>query len=275
MVMLDENQRDSLSTIDKQGGYKAKFPDKNNVIAWTEGENRTWQTLIERQLTIVENRACDTFVQGLDELALPTDRVPQLTEVNETLKKTGWSMQAVPGTVLVSDFFTMLSQRIFPVANFIRVPESLNYIQQPDVFHEVFGHGPLLLCPEYADFVQWYGEMALTFNQQQRQLLSRVYWYTVEFGLMHTPKGMRILGAGILSSYEETLSCLGEDSNRDPQYIPFTIANTMKMPYDYQQIQQTYFLLTDLDQLWALQTTPHLKDQLKSSNNPEDGLINC
>ena len=273
--MSNNKEIHSSSKLDKQGGYQAKFPDENNVIAWTATENNTWKTLIERQLTIIENRACDKFIQGLSELALPTDRVPQLTELNEKLQKTGWSMQAVAGTVLVKDFLTLLSQRIFPVANFIRVPDSLNYVPQPDVFHEVFGHGPLLLCPEYADFVQWYGEMALSFNQQQRQLLSRVYWYTVEFGLIESPKGKRILGAGILSSYEETLSCLGEDPNHQPQYIPFCIANTMKMPYDYQKIQETYFLLNNLDQLWALQTTPHLKDQLVSPNNPEDGLINC
>lgn len=253
--------------------YIAKWPDKNGIIHWDELENQTWSTLIHRQKEVVKNRACDAYLECLDCLQLPMDRLPQLSEVNTVLQKTGWKMVPVKGTVLITEFFTLLKNRQFPVANFIRIPEELDYLQQPDVFHELFGHGPLLLNHYYADFMQWYGEMALTFSGKKRKILSRLFWYTIEFGLIQSPKGLRIFGGGILSSYAETLFSL--ESNK-PKRLPFNIEIVLKTDYDYQQIQPNYFILESMEQLFEIQSDELLLG-LKDIDDSEvqETFINC
>lgn len=253
--------------------YIAKWPDEKGIIHWTDAENQTWQTLIKRQKKAVQNRACDEFLEGLEALQLPMDCVPQLSAVNAILKKTGWEMEPVHGTVLITEFFTMLKNRKFPVANFIRVPEELDYLQQPDVFHELFGHGPLLLNPAYADFMQWYGTMALEFSGKKRKILSRLFWYTIEFGLLQTSKGVRIFGGGILSSYAETLFSL-ESSN--PKRLPFDLSMVLKTDYDYQVIQPNYFILDSIDQLFKLQADQFLLKLIDGGDEEvQDTFINC
>lgn len=253
--------------------YTAKWPDHTGFIAWTETENNTWKTLISRQYETVQNRACDEYLAGLIELQLPHDRVPQLHEVNKILKKTHWEMVPVHGTVLITEFFTMLKNRQFPVANFIRTPEELDYLQQPDVFHEFFGHGPLLLNPIYANFMQWYGSMALECSGKKRKILSRLFWYTIEFGLLQTSNGLRIFGGGILSSYAETLFSLESDK---PTRLPFNIETVLKTDYDYQVIQPNYFILENLTQLFELQSSVLLR-QLSDidDNTAQETFINC
>ena len=253
--------------------YQAKWPNSEGIIEWTDTENATWHQLIERQNTVVKNRACDEFLLGLEMLQLSQKKVPQLIDVNKILKKTRWEMVPVQGTVLITEFFTLLKNRQFPVANFIRIPEELDYLQQPDVFHELFGHGPLLLNPLYADFMQWYGTMALAFSGKKRKILSRLFWYTIEFGLIQTHKGLRILGGGILSSYAETLFSLESEK---PKRLPFSISTVLKTDYDYQKIQPNYFILNNLEQLFELQSDALLK-QLKEIDDGEaqDTFINC
>jgi len=236
----------------KKEKYIAKWPDSNNIIQWTDIENQTWQTLSERQHVTIKDRACDEFIVGLQELDMPTNRVPQLQDLNKKLAKTSWEMVAVAGTVYVDEFFTMLKNRKFPVANFIRVPEELDYLSQPDVFHEYFGHGPLLMNQQYADFIQWYGEMALKLSKKQRQRFSRFFWYTIEFGLVNTTSGLRVLGAGILSSHKETISSLGESPSEIPAYAPFDLKETLTREYDYTVVQDKYFVLDGIDQLYNL-----------------------
>lgn len=253
--------------------YTAKWPNENGLIEWTETENNTWKTLITRQYETVQHRACDEYLAGLAELHLPSDRVPQLQDVNKILKKTAWEMVPVHGTVLITEFFMMLKNRQFPVANFIRVPEELDYLQQPDVFHELFGHGPLLLNPIYADFMQWYGNMALQFSGKKRKILSRLFWYTIEFGLLQTPNGLRIFGGGILSSYAETLFSLESDQ---PQRLPFDITTVLKTDYDYQSIQPNYFILDNLAQLFELQSSELLLQLSDTDDNTaQETFINC
>jgi len=235
--------------------YIAKWPNEKGVIDWLSTENETWQVLIKRQNEIVKNRACDEFMIGLDELQLSPNSVPQLSSVNKRLKKTGWEMVPVNGTVLLNEFFTLLQNRKFPVANFIRVPEELDYLEQPDVFHELFGHAPLLLNQTYADFMQWYGNMALGFSPKKRKILSRLFWYTIEFGLMQTAGGLRILGGGILSSYAETVFSLESDV---PKRFPFDLSQVLKTDYDYKNIQPNYFVLRNLEELFQLQSDPLL-----------------
>ena len=253
--------------------YIAKWPDKDGFIHWSDTENETWHTLIKRQQQVVQNRACDEYLAGLEALQLSQDHVPQLSTVNKAFEKTGWEMIPVHGTVLISEFFTLLKNRKFPVANFIRVPEELDYLQQPDVFHELFGHGPLLLNPVYADFMQWYGKMALEFSGKKRKILSRLFWYTIEFGLLNTKNGLRIYGGGILSSYAETLFSLESEK---PKRYPFDISIVLKTDYDYQVIQPNYFILDSLAQLFELQSDSML-EKLKHIDDGEvqETFINC
>lgn len=253
--------------------YTAKWPNENGLIHWTDTENETWHTLITRQNEVVKNRACDEYLEGLNTLQLSQNSVPQLSDVNKILKKTNWEMVPVHGTVLITEFFTLLKNRKFPVANFIRIPEELDYLQQPDVFHELFGHGPLLLNPLYADFMQWYGTMALEFSGKKRKILSRLFWYTIEFGLIQSENGLRILGGGILSSYAETLFSLESDK---PERFAFDIEKVLRTDYDYQNIQPNYFILDNLKQLLELQSDALLL-QLKDIEDGEaqETFINC
>lgn len=253
--------------------YIAKFPDKNGLIDWSDTENKTWEKLIVRQTEVVQNRACDEFIAGLAELNLSIKSVPQLSDVNKAFKKTGWKMVPVTGTVQISEFFTMLKNREFPVANFIRIPEELDYLQQPDIFHELFGHGPLLLNQHYADFMQWYGSMALTFTPKKRKILSRLFWYTIEFGLLKTAKGLRILGGGILSSFEETIFCL---ESAKPKRHPFELVTVLKTDYDYQSIQPNYFILDNFEKLFELQKDKLLLKLIDINDEDiQETFINC
>ena len=253
--------------------YVAKWPNKNGVIDWSDTENKTWHQLITRQNQVVQNRACDEFIAGLDALQLSSNAVPQLATVNNVLKKTGWEMIPVSGTVLIDEFFTLLKNRKFPVANFIRVPEELDYLQQPDVFHELFGHAPLLLNQTYADFMQWYGNMALEFSQKKRKILSRLFWYTIEFGLLNTKNGLRIFGGGILSSYAETKFCLESDK---PKRFPFDLSKILRTDYDYKKIQQNYFILESLEHLFKLQSDPLLLELIDIDDHSiQDTFITC
>ena len=156
--------------------YIAKFPDNNGIIDWSEQENNTWQFLLGRQNEIIGNRACPEFITGLEEIKFKKNKVPQINQVNKALSKTKWKMVPVTGTIQVDEFFKMLSRREFPVANFIRVPEELDYLKQPDVFHEFFGHGPMLLDHTYADFMQWYGNQAQQLPSAAQSIFSRLFW---------------------------------------------------------------------------------------------------
>ncbi len=253
--------------------YQAKWPNKDGLIEWTPTENQTWQKLITRQLKTIENRACDAFIKGLERLKLPHDRVPQLTDINEKLKVTKWQMIAVEGTVQVNEFYTMLKNRQFPVANFIRIPKELDYLQQPDIFHEYFGHGPLLFDPGYGDFIQWYGQMALKFSALQQRILSRLFWFTIEFGLLQTAKGLRIFGGGILSSHQETLFAL---ESMTPKRYSFDVQHILQTDYDYQCIQNEYFIIDKIENLYALQEYNHLEKLLEHiSTGNQAPFINC
>lgn len=252
--------------------YVAKWPDENGFIDFTETEHQTWKTLYERQVQTIQNRACDEFITGLGELGLSADRIPQIPDLNQALQKTGWKYMPVSGTVDVDEFFKMLMRREFPVANFIRIPEELDYLKQPDIFHEYFGHGPMLMNPIYADFVQWYGEAAQKMDLKQQRLFSRLFWYTIEFGLIKSSDGLRILGGGILSSHAETIFCLESD---EPKRLPFDIETVLAMPYDYKNIQTTYFILEDLESLYALSHDKRLNDHFGGVDGDQDSFVVC
>jgi phenylalanine-4-hydroxylase len=237
--------------------YIAKQPDKNGLIAYTEEENKTWEILYHRQIKIVENRACEEYLQGLEELKLPQTHVPQCQEVSKILQqKTGWSVVPVAALISFSDFFTLLANKQFPAASFIRSMAEIDYLKEPDIFHEIFGHCPLLTNPVYADFMWEYGKIGLNATSKERVLLARLFWFTVEFGLIQTAKGLRIYGAGILSSKSETIYAL---ESADPLRKIFNPLDVLRTPYRYDVIQKIYFVINQYQNLFDLLKTDILK----------------
>lgn len=252
--------------------YVAKWPNEQGLIEFTETEHNTWKQLFERQVQTVQNRACDEFIVGLEELKLSADRIPQIPDLNKALEKTGWKYVAVEGTIDVDEFFKMLARREFPVANFIRIPEELDYLKQPDIFHEYFGHGPLLMNQVYADFIQWYGETAQKMSLKKQRLFSRLFWFTIEFGLINSDKGTRILGGGILSSHAETIFSLESDK---PARLSFDLEAVLQMPYDYQNIQTTYYIMDGFDALYALSQDSRVNGLFDKLEGDQDAFVTC
>ncbi len=221
--------------------------------AYTPDEHAVWRTLFERQTALLPGRACDAFVDGMQRLPIDASQIPDFRALSEVLKPhTGWEVVAVPGLVPDDVFFRLLAERKFPAGNFIRKPHELDYLEEPDVFHDVFGHVPMLMNPVIADFVQAYGEGGL---RAQRlgvlPQLARVYWYTIEFGLVRQPEGLRIYGSGIASSYTESVFALDDAS---PNHIGFDLERVMRTNYRIDDFQETYFVLDALDDLLALAT---------------------
>jgi phenylalanine-4-hydroxylase len=215
---------------------------------YTPAEHALWLTLYDRQAALLPGRACKAFLEGLDALDLRGDGIPDFRRVNERLAPlTGWSVVAAPGLVPDDVFFEHLANRRFPAGQFIRKPEQIDYLQEPDIFHDVFGHVPMLTDPTFADYLQAYGQggrRALGLGQLGN--LARLYWYTVEFGLVQDPEGLRIYGAGIVSSRTETLFCLEDPS---PNRLGFDLERVMRTPYRIDDFQQVYFVVPSLEAL--------------------------
>jgi phenylalanine-4-hydroxylase len=218
---------------------------------YTAAEHGVWKTLYERQTRLLPGRACDAFVQGMQTLALEDARIPDFRRLSERLlKRTGWQVVAVPGLVPDEVFFEHLAHRRFPAGQFIRKPHELDYLEEPDVFHDVFGHVPMLVHPAIADYVQAYGEGGLRAQRLGRLAnLARVYWYTVEFGLLRQADGLRIYGAGIASSARESMFALDSPS---PNRIRFALERVMRTRYRIDDLQESYFVIDGLDDLLEL-----------------------
>jgi phenylalanine-4-hydroxylase len=216
--------------------------------AYTQAEHDVWITLYERQAKLLPGRACDQFLQGLEALDLHRAGIPDFARINEELKRlTGWTVVAVPGLVPDEVFFDHLANRRFPAGQFIRKPDELDYLEEPDVFHDVYGHVPMLTDPTFADYMQAYGQGGLrAMGLGQLHNLARLYWYTVEFGLLNTPQGLRIYGAGIVSSRAESIFALDDPS---PNRLGFDLERTMRTPYRIDDFQQVYFVIPSLKAL--------------------------
>ena len=215
---------------------------------YTEADHRVWVTLYERQSEVLPGRACDAFLNGLQALDLHGGGVPDFGRLNKILNKlTGWSVVAVPGLVPDEVFFDHLAHRRFPAGRFIRSEDQLDYLQEPDIFHDVFGHVPMLTDPIFADYMEAYGKGGLrALGLGQLHNLARLYWYTVEFGLMQTADGLRIYGAGIVSSKSESIFAVEDTS---PNRIDFDLERVMRTPYRIDDFQQIYFVIPSLKTL--------------------------
>jgi phenylalanine-4-hydroxylase len=218
---------------------------------YSKTEHAVWKTLYERQARLLPGRVCDEFIAGMRALDIGADAIPDFRRLSDALMKaTGWQVVAVPGLVPDEVFFEHLANRRFPSGNFIRRAEELDYLEEPDVFHDVFGHVPLLMHPVIADYIQAYGVGGLRAQRLGKLAqLARVYWYTVEFGLLQQADGLRIYGAGIASSYAESVFAIDDPS---PNRVRFELERVMRTNYRIDDFQETYFVIRDLDELLAL-----------------------
>ena len=218
---------------------------------YTAEEHATWDTLFARQTKLLPGRASDAYLKGLDALRLSDAGIPDFEELSERLRKlTGWSVVAVPGLVPDEVFFDHMANRRFVAGNFIRRPDQLDYLQEPDVFHDVFGHVPMLADPVFADYLEAYGKGGQRAMQHDAlKWLGRLYWYTVEFGLIAEDEGLRIYGSGIVSSFAESTFALDDPS---PNRIAFDLPRVMRTEYRIDDFQQNYFVIPSFDELLRL-----------------------
>ncbi len=228
--------------------YLAREPDNNGLVNYSIEENQTWEFLYHRQMDIIHGKACDEYIKGLEILSLSENKVPQLPDVNRALRKaTGWEVAAVPALIPFGKFFELLANKQFPAATFIRRKEDIDYLQEPDIFHEIYGHCPLLTDPVFAHFVHNYGKIGLHASKQERVYLARIFWFTVEFGLIQQANGLRIYGAGILSSKGETVYSL--ESNK-PERKPFDLMTALRTPYRIDIYQTIYFIIKQFEDIY-------------------------
>ena len=255
----------------------AGLPDWTIDQGWpsyTPQEHATWKRLFQRQTQLLPGRACDEFVQGMRDLPISADQIPNFHALSDVLmQRTGWHVVAVPGLVPDEVFFDHLANRRFPAGNFLRKPHELDYLKEPDVFHDVFGHVPMLMNPAIADYIQAYGVGGLRAQKLGvLDRLARVYWYTVEFGLVQQKDGLRIYGAGIASSASESVFALNDAS---PNRVRFNLQRVMRTNYRIDDFQETYFVLNDLDELLELASIDFrpLYDQVKGQPDIAPGQI--
>lgn len=217
---------------------------------YTETDHQVWATLFERQRQLLVGRASEEFMRSKRAMGMTADRIPKFDDLNRMLRAaTGWELIGVQGLLPELDFFDHLANRRFPVTWWIRKPEQLDYLAEPDLFHDLFGHVPLLMNPVFADYMAAYGRggvKAHGIGPEALVNLTRLYWYTVEFGLIREPEGLRIYGAGILSSKGESIHCL---ESAAPNRIGFDMARIMQTRYRIDSYQKTYFVIDSYEQL--------------------------
>ena len=231
-----------------RGDYAGMAPDwtvTQHPDHYSNEEQAVWCLLVERQSALARQYACAEFLRGLETLDIG-DTIPDFAAVNARLEPlTGWRVVGVPGLIPDAAFYDHLAHRRFPVTVWIRKREELDYLVEPDLFHDFFGHVPLLTDPVFADYMQEYGRRGVEVGPNVH-LLARLYWFTVEFGLIRTPQGLKAYGAGILSSAAEVKHAIeGQGVHR----LPFDPAKAMQSPYEIDKLQQIYFVLEDFRQL--------------------------
>jgi phenylalanine-4-hydroxylase len=238
------------TTSELRGDYTRARPDftiDQDLRAYSAADQALWRRLYERQSAIVQRYACPEFLDGLRRLDV-ADGIADLNRVSDALHaRTRWRLVAVPGFIPDAAFFAHLAGRRLPVTIWLRKPEEMDYLVEPDIFHDFFGHVPMLFHPVFADYVQLYGQRGLdAVAANALPLLARLYWYTVEFGLIETPDGLKAFGAGILSSGGETPHSV---DSPEPRRVRFELMRVMRTQYMIDTYQKTYFVVRSLDEL--------------------------
>ncbi|MCC9595736.1 MULTISPECIES: phenylalanine 4-monooxygenase [unclassified Rubrivivax] len=226
----------------------ADYCCEQDWASYSEAEHALYQRLHARQCALLDGHACDAFVRALAHLG-PAERIPRFERVSDRLEAaTGWRLVAVPGLIPEEAFFSLLARRRFPVTDWLRRPEEFDYIVEPDLFHDLFGHVPLLFEPVFADFMQAYGAGAIKASGLGAcELLARLYWYTVEFGLIASPDGWRAYGAGLLSSGSELVHAVRATG---PRRLAFDVHRMMRSRYRIDCFQPTYFVIDSFEDLF-------------------------
>jgi phenylalanine-4-hydroxylase len=249
---------------------------------YSKEDHAIWGTLFERQQATLKGRVAQEYLDGLEALGIGADGVPDFARMNARLRKiTGWEVVAVPGLIPSRPFFQMLANRQFPAGTFIRTREQLDYLEEPDIFHDVFGHVPLLTNPAYADYMNEYGRVGLAGMERKAvKFLARLNWYTIEFGLIRKPEGVRIYGAGIVSSFGEAKYVAGDASAHE---LAFDLERVLRTGYYIDDFQATYFVIERFEDLFELMKDRDilaLIDQVRSAPTltpfeilPEDKVL--
>ncbi len=232
----------------KDTSYTALLPDATGRYDYSADDAKTWSILFERQMAFLEGKVVPEFFDGVEHLGLTRESVPKVVDIDERLAKiSGAGVEGVPTIIPPTRFFTLLSQSKFPVATFLRRPEHLDYIEEPDLFHEVFGHCPLLTQPAFADFIEGVGKRALSMPKEDRWYMFRLFWFTVEFGMIQTSLGPRAYGAGIVSSPSEAEHAL----SGTPELRAFELLEVLRTPYRIDIVQPIYFVIESFEDLAA------------------------
>lgn len=244
--------------MSRQGRYEAALPDEHGNIAYTVDEDAIWRDLYHQQLPAVRKHAAAPWIAGLEQLALPRSRVPQCAEVSAVLEPlSGWRVEPVPALIDFKRFFDMLAGKRFPAASFIRRREHFDYIEEPDIFHEIFGHVPLLADPRFANLSEAIGRAGQAAQSEDHAWLIRLYWFTIEFGLTREAGELKALGSGLASSPTELpRSVLDGEVLR----LPFDVVDILRTPYRIDIQQPVYFVLEQLDELFAVADRDLLAD---------------
>jgi phenylalanine-4-hydroxylase len=226
--------------------YESKTPDADGRYSYSAEEDAVWGELFTRQMAFLKDRAAPAYFEGVERLGLNATHVPQIADVDARLNRlTGAGVEGVPAIIPPSQFFGLLSQRKFPVATFLRRREHMDYIEEPDIFHEVFGHCPPLTDPDFCAFIEKFGKLGVELGKPYSWRLFRLFWFTVEFGMIRTPEGLRAFGAGIVSSPSEAEHATsGRAEMLD--FDPMTIFRT---PYRIDIVQPVYFVIDSFAQI--------------------------
>jgi phenylalanine-4-hydroxylase len=226
--------------------YASVTADETGRYSYTADDDAVWGELFDRQMAALNGKVAPEYLHGVSSLGLTPDAVPQVIDIDARLSLiSGAGVEGVPAIIPPTRFFTLLSQRKFPVATFLRRREDMDYIEEPDLFHEVFGHCPLLTDSAYADFVEAFGKQALALGKPYSWHMFRLFWFTVEFGMIHTPEGLRAYGAGIVSSPAELAHATGGGA----EIRPFDLAEVLRTPYRIDIVQPVYFAIPDFRSL--------------------------
>jgi phenylalanine-4-hydroxylase len=231
----------------KSSKYIAKIPDDSGVIHYTESEDAVWADLYAQQAPAVAKFAAQDYLTGLQTLDLPKTKVPSCPEISKRLfDLTGWRVEPVPALIGFKQFFSMLADRRFPAASFIRSREDFDYIEEPDIFHEIFGHTPLLTDPRYASFSQAIGQAGVAAQPSDYAWLIRLYWFSIEFGRTHEAGTVKALGSGLASSPTELQYAVSSDT---PERRPFDVIDILRTPYRIDIPQVIYFMIDSAELL--------------------------
>jgi phenylalanine-4-hydroxylase len=250
--MPDQPLAPTQNPVALRGDYANAASDYTLAQDWdsyTDEDHDIWRTLYARQIRLIERYAAPEFISGTRSLSASPDRIPRIDETNRILMAaTGWQIVAVPGLIPELNFFAHLANKRFPVTVWIRRRDELDYLSEPDIFHDFFGHVPLLTNPTFARFMQAYGEAGpKAIAADGLKMLARLYWYMVEFGLISTREGLRAYGSGILSSKGETVYSV---ESPKPKRIKFDLERVMLTDYLIDDFQQTYFVIDSFDELF-------------------------